>query len=279
MKDVIVSKQNALVRQARAVRDGKQRSLIFLEGLRLIEEATRAGMEIEVALLTERLAQQERGGNLLEELRLVCPRVALVAAEALDSISVAKTSPGIVALARKPADDRASFEQAMGDGASLPLIVIMHRTNNPANAGAMLRAAEAAGATGAIATAGATYLFAPKALRGAMGSSFRLPLWLNAPLTEAIEWCRARAIRTVSTSARAERLYTEIDWREARAVIMGPEAEGLTDEELALADEVMRIPMREPVESLNVAVALAVPLYEAYRQRHLSPPAKRTRRQ
>ena len=278
MKDVINSRQNALIKQARAVRDGKQRSLIFLEGLRLIEEALRAGIEIEAAFLTERLAEQERGGSLLEELRHVSPRVALVTEDALDSISVAKTSPGVVALARTPEADRASFERVAGADTSLPLIVIMHRTNNPANAGAMLRVAEAAGATGAIATAGSTYLFAPKALRGAMGSSFRLPLWLNAPLAEAVEWCRARGIRTISTSARAERLHTEIDWTEACAVIVGPEAEGLASEELEMADEVMRVPMREPVESLNVAVALAVPLYEAYRQRNLPPASRSARR-
>ena len=143
----------------------------------------------------------------------------------------------------------------------------MHGINNPANAGAILRTAEAAGATGAVTTHGSTDLFSPKALRGAMGSSFRLPLWTGAEFSEALSWCAERGIRTVSADAVAGRSHTEIDWTRARALIVGAEATGLDAGEIAAADEAVRIPMRPPVESLNLAVATAVVLYEAARQR------------
>ncbi len=181
----------------------------------------------------------------------------------LDFVSDTKTAQGVVALARRPRTGPELLEQA----AATPLVVVMHRVNNPSNAGAMLRVAEAAGATAAVATAGSTDLFSPKSLRGSMGSAFRLPLWTGAAYEEVLAWCAARGVRAVSTAAAAPRTHTELDWTTPRAVLMGPEAGGLTAEETRAADERVRIPMRPPVESLNVAVALGVILYEAARQR------------
>ncbi|HEV2708427.1 MAG TPA: TrmH family RNA methyltransferase, partial [Pyrinomonadaceae bacterium] len=87
-------------------------------------------------------------------------------------------------------------------------------------------------------------------------------------LEEALGWCAGKGIRTVATAAAATSLHTEIDWTTPRAVVVGPEAGGLTEEEVRAAGECVRIPMRAPVESLNVAAALAVVLYEAARQRN-----------
>jgi TrmH family RNA methyltransferase len=100
-----------------------------------------------------------------------------------------------------------------------------------------------------------------------MGSSFRLPLWTNADFAEVISWCDARGIRTVSADLAATQTHTELAWTGAHAVLLGAEAGGLGVEEIRAADERIRIPMQPPVESLNVAVALAVILYEAARQR------------
>ena len=100
-----------------------------------------------------------------------------------------------------------------------------------------------------------------------MGSAFRLPLWTGAALEEVLRWCAARGIRAVATAADAPRAHTEVDWKTARAVVVGPEASGLTHAELAAAAERVRVPMRAGVESLNAAVALGIVLYEAARQR------------
>ncbi|MGB9180054.1 MAG: RNA methyltransferase, partial [Pyrinomonadaceae bacterium] len=148
-----------------------------------------------------------------------------------------------------------------------PLLVILHRVNNPANAGAIVRTAEAAGASALIATEGAVDLFSPKALRGAMGSTFRLPVWEGASLQEALAWCAEQKILTVSTDARAKVNHTEIDWTLPRAIILGTEGAGLSKSEVAVTDDSIKIPMRAPVESLNVAVACGIILYEATRQR------------
>jgi RNA methyltransferase, TrmH family len=263
---VITSRDNALVKRARAVRDGRVREQIFVEGLRLCEEASRAfgAGRILDAIHTERVTQEERGARLLGALRAAGARTALVSEAVFSSLSDTTAPQGIVLLAARPAAGPAALDESAG---ATPLVVILHRVNNPANAGAVLRAAEAAGATAAILTEGSADIFSPKALRGAMGSSLRLPLWTGARFSEALEWCRARGVRTVCTDLRAQRAHTELDWATPAALVLGEEAAGLSPEEVAAADEAVRIPMRPPVESLNVAVAAAVVLYEAARQR------------
>ncbi|HEX8119382.1 MAG TPA: RNA methyltransferase, partial [Pyrinomonadaceae bacterium] len=181
-------------------------------------------------------------------------------------VSDTKTPQGVVALVRRPQTGRERIEKAGG----VPLVVVLHRANNPSNAGAVLRVAEAAGATGVVLTKGSTDPLSPKSLRGSMGSAFRLPLWTGPTLEEVLGWCAGRGIRTVTTAAAAPSLHTEIDWKTPRAVVLGPEAGGLTVEEVGAADDAVRIPMREPVESLNLATALAVVLYEAARQRNFA---------
>src|SRR5205085_3211627 len=262
----ITSRQNPLVQRARAVRVGREPELIFIEGVRLAEEAARAGLQCETALYTDRLAHDERGAKLLDALRATNARVVEVSESVFASIADTKSPQGLALLAQRPHADLSTFE-AQQQG--VPLLVIMHCINNPANAGAMLRVAEAAGASGVVATASSTDLFAPKVLRGAMGSTFRLPLWLDAQFADALAWCKAHNISTVATDVRAASKHTDIDWTTPRAIIMGAEAHGLNDEETAAADQRIRIPMRPPVESLNVTTALAVVLYEAARQRKL----------
>ena len=100
-----------------------------------------------------------------------------------------------------------------------------------------------------------------------MGSAFRLPLWTGPTLEEALGWCAARGIGTVAAAAAAAAIHTELDWTTPRAVVLGPEAGGLSEAEVGATGDAVRLPMREPVESLNLATALAVLLYEAARQR------------
>lgn len=263
MDELITSRKNALAQRARSVREGRERETVFVEGLRLCEEALRACVAFDFVLHTRSLEESARGSHLLAELRKVCTRVVAVSDDVLESVSDTKTPQGVVAVARRPQSGPEVLERAE----STPLVVILHGANNPSNAGAALRVAEAAGATGLIVTKGSVDLFSPKSLRGSMGSAFRLPVWAGATFEEALQWCAARGIRTVATDASASATHTEVDWTTPRAVVLGPEAGGLTDEEVRACAEALRIPMREPVESLNLTTALAVVLYEAARRR------------
>lgn len=151
-------------------------------------------------------------------------------------------------------------------GREFPLVILLHQINNAANLGAVLRTAEAAGISGVVLTKNSTGAFAPKALRGAMGASFRLPIWMNADFFEALDWADRAGLVSVCADARAEKSYTEIDWKMPRLVIFGSEAHGLSEREKASVIEEMKIPMENAVESLNLAVSSGVILFEAMRQ-------------
>lgn len=262
---LISSRDNVRIKHARAIREGKVRSRIFIEGIRLSQEAINANLNIVEVFVNETDLEDERISKLTNELK---EKVLVVTERVFESLSETKSSQGLVLIAMRPPYNHEVLSNLMTPN---PLIVILHRTNNPANAGAIVRVAEAAGVDGLISTKGSTYLFSPKALRGAMGSTFRLPVWSNVSFEEAVAWCKNRKITTVCADAKAETTINEFDWKKPVAIILGEEGSGLTEDEIAKTDVSLKIPMKEPVESLNVAVAAGIILYKATGQRN--PPS------
>src|SRR5205823_1351477 len=108
---------------------------------------------------------------------------------------------------------------------------------------------EAAGASGVIVSKNSADVFSPKAIRAAMGSSFRLPVWDKADFEDVLKWANQRKLRTIAADARSRRTYTQLDWRIPGLLIFGSEAHGLTDPELDKIDETIRIPMAPGTES------------------------------
>lgn len=260
----ITSRDNSLLRQARIVRDGKVDELIFVEGLRLCVEARRSNLEIDAVIASEELIRKEKAADAFAELSQASARVATVSEKLLESISYTKTPQGIVVLARRP---EASEQRLAASLKGHSLIVLLHQINNPVNVGAILRTAEAAGATGIITTKNTSDPFSPKSLRGAMGSAFRLPIWRNTDFDEAVAWCRGKNISLVGTAAAAKMKHIDWDWKRSSALVLGPESTGLSAEEMKATDQTVSIPMQGEVESLNVSVAAGILLYEAARQR------------
>jgi len=260
----ITSRDNSLLRQARAVRDGKVDELIYVEGLRLADEALRSGLVVDAIIYSDQIARKENAAKLIQAVSAVAHRTASVSEKLLESISYTKTPQGIVVLAQRPDSSVQRLSEAV-DSASL--LVILHQINNPVNVGAILRTAEAAGVAGIISTQHTSDPFSPKALRGAMGSAFRLPIWRDVQYPEAIDWCHNRNIPTICTDASGETPYTALDWTLSAALILGPESTGLHESELAAAQKLIAIPMHGAVESLNVSVAAGIVLFEAARQR------------
>src|SRR5882724_9931457 len=132
---LITSRDNSLLRQARAVRDGKVAELIFIEGLRLCEEALHSDLSLEVVIFSEEIAKKERAANVIAELTRKRVRVASVSEKLLESISYTKTPQGIIVIARRPDTSEARLSQQISD---VSLLVIMHEINNPVNVGATL---------------------------------------------------------------------------------------------------------------------------------------------
>ena len=260
----ITSRDNSLLRQARLVRDGKAEDLIFIEGMRLSEEALRSKLSIAAVVVSDELARKNKASALIRELEARTEESVVVSEKLLESISYTKTPQGIVVLAARPETGEKHLSESMTEPA---LVVVMHRINNPVNVGAILRTAEAAGATGVIATQETSDPFSPKSLRGAMGSAFRLPIWHGPTYSAAIAWCKNQGMMTVCADVHSNSAHDQVDWKRPAALILGPESSGLSQEEIEAADQSVRIPMKGAAESLNVAVAAGVLLYEAARQR------------
>ena len=260
----ITSRDNALLKLVRSARDGKTNELIFVEGLRLGEEALRSSLDIEAVIYSSEIAEKPRAAAFLEEAAKVCDRLVSVNEKLLSTISYTKTPQGIVLLAQRPGSGPERLATKL---VTNYLLVVMHGINNPVNVGAIVRSSEAAGATGVIATGQTSDPFSPKSLRGAMGSAFRLPIWFGATYEGALSWCGKHGLKTVCADVSGSRTYTDVDWTRPTALVVGPEATGLSTEEVNAADEAVRIPMQGDVESLNVSVAAGILLFEAARQR------------
>lgn len=259
-REVVKSRTNPLVKRLRALRE-RRGALVLLEGVKLVEEALSAGIPIREAVFCPRAERPERGRALLARLGGAGVPVRWLDDAIVESLSEVETSQGVLALAERPRFEEASLFR---DPA---LLVVAAGLQNPGNLGALLRTAEAAGATGAILTRGCADAFSWKALRGSMGSALRLPQLAGLEPADAMALLRRRGVAAVAASAGARRCYDAWDWRQPSALFLGAEGAGLPAEIEKAADARVAIPMAGPLESLNVAAAAAVVLFEAARQR------------
>jgi len=261
--ETITSRHNPLAQRLRRLLDrGPEQGLMRLEGLTLVEEALAARLSLIEVALSKGLCESAAGPGLLRRLQDAHTPVRLFGDRLLASLSALDSDQGILAIARCP---ETSEDRLLGG--VRPLIVVGVTLQNPGNVGALLRAAEAAGASGACLTQGSADPFSWKALRGAMGSAFRLPHLHGLDPGVVLGRLRRRGIANIAAVARGGRVEDEIDWTRPCALWLGNEASGLDEELVARADERVSIPLAPPVESLNVAVAAGVILFEAARQR------------
>ena len=276
----ITSRQNPLVKRFRRVRAGGERPHVFLEGTRLIEDAVATGARFDCVVFTAELSANERGAAVLDLLRGVQCRGALVSGQVMAAIADTRSPQGIAAIVSRPffeLDDLFSRE--------VDLLVIADELQDPGNLGAIIRTAEAAGASGLITIRHTVDAFSDKTIRASMGSALRLPLVTDAKRDDVLARCREHNIKVVASSASATRpagliidaaaepvirIYTEADLTVPIALVLGREATGISSAASGEADELVHIPMAEGVESLNVAAAAAILLYEAARQRAFS---------
>ena len=257
---LIRSRSNPLVRRLWALKEKTGGELMLLEGPKLVAEALASGIEVVEAAASPRQAQGDRAG-LLPALRSRGVPVRLVDEGVLASLSEVETSQGLIALARRPAFD----EERIYEGT--PLVLVAAGIQNPGNLGALLRTTEAAGGTGAYLTDGAADPFSWKALRGSMGSAFRLPHRRRLTTADALARLEAHGVSVVAADPGGARRYDEADLRRPVALVVGREGAGLAPETRARAAAAVAIPMARGVESLNVSVAAGVLLFEAARQR------------
>ncbi len=269
MSDIekITSRDNRRLVNARNVRDGKVKTQIFVEGRRLVREALTSDLVINECFVSEGF----RDEKLIASLSVSTVKFNELSNKLFSSVADTERSQGILALAARPITGQLGIEENLNSSRAR-LVIFLKEINNPSNLGAIVRSAEAAAVAGVVVSTKSADPFSAKALRSAMGSGFRLPIWENVTFDEAMAWASTRNLIPTAADISAACSYTESAWEVPRLLIFGSEAHGLTDEELEKIEEKIKIPMQNGVESLNLAVAAAVLMFEAQRQIQISQP-------
>lgn len=253
------STKNPAVQRFRDAASGALEGAMLVEGQRLVVEALDAGLPVLEAAVSPRCSDVRLVERLQERARtfLDCSD------ELLARMSALETPQGVAILVQRPSYE----EQDLLGGDLAPLVVVAAGVRDPGNLGSVVRTAEAAGATGCITLQGGADPFRDKAVRGSMGSIFRLPVVHGLDPAAVIAFARDHRLQLVVAEGGAERTHAQADLRKPMALVLGAEAAGVPAELLRAADARVRIPLHAPVESLNVAVAAGVLLFEARRQR------------
>ena len=261
----ITSRQNPLVARYRDVASGEAPDLVLLDGIHLVADALAAGLLIHSAAV----AIDDAVGSPNDALRALLGRlgdanVDLVDAPAsvMAAISPVQSPSAIVAIAERPS---AAVEDVFAG--PMPLVLVAVGVQDPGNVGALIRVAEAGGATGVVTTGGSANPFGWKALRGSMGSALRLPILTGATTGHAVALAHEHGCRVIAAAPRGGPSVFDAAAAGPLAILIGGEGQGLTSTDLDLADGRVTIPMQAPVESLNAAVAAAIIVYETRRQR------------
>jgi TrmH family RNA methyltransferase len=269
---VLTSFANPRIKAATALRDRRARDLAGLtlvDGSREIRRALDAGVQVVEAFSCEPLLAGPDARAALDLLRARGVAVQPTSEPVFAKLAFGERAEGLVAIVRIPSTALAELALPAD-----PLVTVIEGVEKPGNVGAVLRSADGAGADAVVAASPRTDLFNPNAIRASAGTMFTLPV-AAAPSADVLAWLRERGLRIVAARVDAERLYTEADLTGPLAIVVGAEADGLTDTWTADEIETVRLPMLGIADSLNVSVSAAVLLYEARRQRGLPVPARK----
>jgi TrmH family RNA methyltransferase len=257
----ITSRQNSIVAQYRAAARGDAADLLLLDGAHLVNDALTAQIPLQHLMVAAESTESPDIEPLLTLAVAQHTTVAAASAKVMEAASPVRSSSPIIALANR--------KQLASDvySATRPLVLIACDVQDPGNLGAIVRVAEAAGATGLIAAGQCADPHSWKALRGSMGSALRLPIAIRDTAEEAAAEARRHRCRVVATLPRGGTPLSTSDLRAPVAILIGGEGHGLPTALVEAADVRVTIPMQAPVESLNAAVTAALVAYEARRQR------------
>lgn len=260
---MITSSQNPLVKRVRKLHRPKERhrqGLFLLEGTHLLQTVQAENYPIETFCCTPEW--QARYPKIWAWGEQQATEARLVSAEALKAMATTITPDGVIATASRKNARIASSDDFFHP---LSLGVILDRVQDPGNLGTIIRTTAAAGGEGLALSSDSVDVDHPKVLRASAGQWFRLPMGVFDSLPTVLQSLTTQQI--VATSPTADLTYWDLDFCQPTLLLMGNEGAGLSPDLMALATHQVKIPLAAGVESLNVAIATALLLYEAQRQR------------
>ncbi len=263
----ITSRQNEVYRFLKALTETHTRrkhGAFLLEGANFVAEALEdEAWAILTIALTPEFAETERGKAIVSKAQQKRIPVVLMAPALFDEISATETPQGIIAAIRQPRKERLESLRVP----TVATVTVLEGLQDPSNVGAIVRVADAVGALAVLYTKGTADPYAPKAVRASAGSLLHVPVLPVNSVGEALEWLRANNFQIVSTVPKGGLCVFEAEFANRVAVLVGNEAHGLSEEAKHSADLLVTIPIVGKAESLNVAVATGVVLYEILRRR------------
>ena len=260
---MITSLQNTAIKNVvklyKSSRERREQQLFVIEGARELSLALQSSYIIKSVYVCRDKFSKTKYPDVLNTLpeNIVFEISSLV----FDKIAYRENSDGIVALAEPKQHGLSDIE--ISDN---PFIIILESVEKPGNLGAVLRTVDAAAADAVIVCDNQTDLYNPNIIRSGVGGLFTLPIAI-CNSEEALEWLKASAINIYASELTGAMPYHEIDYNLPSAIVMGTEADGLTDFWINNAKERIKIPMRGKIDSLNVSVSTAIITFEAMRQR------------
>ncbi len=256
---MLTSLQNSLVKQIRKLHSTKERrkqELFLLEGTHLLEEACAVNYPLVTVCCTPEW--QTTHLSLWETATSRCERAEIVSQEVIEAIATTVQPDGVVATAKR--------SEIQTQIPFTGLVLALETIQDPGNLGTIIRTAAAAGVSALCLSGDSVDLENPKVLRASAGQWFRLGMTVTEDLKATVEQSQQAGMQVVATLPSATLTYWEVDWRKPSLILLGNEGAGLSPDLAAMADLQVQIPLSPGVESLNVAIAAALMLYEAQRQ-------------
>jgi len=275
MAETISSAANPLVKRVRLLANRKYRreqGVFMVEGIQPVWRAVAAGWQVEALIADEDLRPDSPAARMLADAAERGTRVVHLTHDLFQRLANRDGTPSLLAIVRSRHLELTDLAVAPGS-----VFVALNQISNPGNLGTILRTADAVGGSGVILIGDCTDPYAPTSVKASMGSIFAVPVARTADATSFLDWSGQHRVVVLATSGRAETEHWDLPYQPPLALLFGSEGDGLPAELLARADTRIKIPMTGTAESLNLAAAAAVLLYEVKRHAvgagQVSPPS------
>jgi len=256
--------KNPILKEARSLKNKSARNekgLYFIEGARFVEEALKENIDINYIILSDAFVSAGESEEMLAKIKQLSCNCYIVSDSLFDTVSDTLNPQGVMAVLKQ---ERKPLESARLSGG---MLIILDSVRDPGNMGTIIRTADAAGCAGVIVPDGCVDIYNPKVLRATMGSVFHVPIYHCVDISEALKICKERGFLLCASYLDGSVSIYETDLSGNIALVIGSEAEGISNEAVEKADLLVRIPMAGRAESLNVSAAAAIMMFEAFRQR------------
>ena len=263
---LITSLSNSRVKEIRKLRERKEQKrtgLFYMEGLRIIGEAFEKGAEVTTLIVCPELLKNDFGLELWQTAKKRDIEILEVSRPVFESIAVKENPQGLAAAAKTRYYSLDDLDISQG------IILALTETADPGNLGTIIRTADAVNCQGVILIGDCTSPYDIGSIRGSMGAIFSTKI-IKTDQNSFLNWKRQTGLQMIGTSDKSATDYIDIDYHDPVILVMGSERAGMTQEEFDTCDEIAAIPMLRSSDSLNLAVATGIMLYQIYNSHRMS---------